>query len=91
MDGQDVHMLQPGDNFGFLFKAADEFWIRSKVTRQDFQGNISIHRLLIGFVDCRHAPFAQGSNDFILTQLLSSKVFHDVSLVNLNVNLLGVS
>ncbi len=76
MNREDMDMLQPGDQLGFLLETAYEFRVPCEMARQDLKGDIAIHARLIGLIDRRHTPFAQGCHDLVFPELFSSEIFH---------------
>ncbi len=68
-DGEDVWMLQFGEDLRFLFEARNKLRIAGEVAWQNFQRHVTIHAGLIRFVDRRHAALALRRNNAIDAEL----------------------
>src|SRR6266508_2332261 len=69
-DRQNMWVLQFGNDARFLVKSCRELLAFRELTRQDLNRDITIYRRLIGFINSRHAPFSNLTDDAICAEHL---------------------
>src|SRR3990172_2994728 len=50
-----------------------------EVRRENFDSDVALQAGLVGFVDARHAAFAQKLKDFVLAECAADQIVHDVA------------
>jgi hypothetical protein len=73
VDGQDVGMFQVGDDIHLALETFVKAGVVQQMTRQHFDGNRAVHRLLAGAVHRRHAAPPDLVEDFVLSQLFADQ------------------
>src|SRR3990172_581902 len=79
VDGHNVRMIELGDGARFALEALAELGILGEVRRENFDSDVALQAGLVGFVDARHAAFAQKLKDFVLAECAADQIVHDVA------------
>ena len=61
VDGDDVRVLEPGDDLGLAAEALGEALVLEELARQDLQGHVAVEAGLVGLVDRAMPPRPRGS------------------------------
>ncbi len=69
-------MLQFGDDFGLLPEAFDEGGILSEMGGKDLEGDVTVHRGLVGLVDGGHTAQTDLLDDAVAAQRFAGEVCH---------------
>ena len=65
----DVRMIERGNGFGFLLKAAQAFGVEREFCRQNFQGDVTFEFSIARQIHFAHSALAQQGKNFVLIEM----------------------